>query len=149
MGVTIDDKEVAMSVLNCLPPKYDHLIVALDTMGNDTKLTLEFTKSRLMQEEQKSNERELRNPSKVKTEDAELVENSSQKNVGQLFKLQGFVGYALTSVLTYPNLELPFPALFPKFYTKLPKPVGATTTAAAVTCLHCQAPLRSGICDIC
>jgi gag-polypeptide of LTR copia-type len=83
MGVTIDD-EVAMAVLKGLPPKYDHLIVALGTMGDDTKLTLEFTKSRLMQEEQRSDERELRNPSKVKTEDAALVVNSSQKGVGHM-----------------------------------------------------------------
>jgi hypothetical protein len=48
-------------------------------MGDDTKLTLVFTKSRLMQDEQRSDERELRNPSKVKTEDAALVGNSSQK----------------------------------------------------------------------
>jgi hypothetical protein len=73
MGVTIDEEEVAMAVLNGFPPKYDHLIVALDTMGDDAKLTLEFTKRRLMQEEQRSDERELRNPSKVKTEDSALV----------------------------------------------------------------------------
>jgi hypothetical protein len=35
MRVTIDEEEVAMAVLNGLPPKYDHLIVALDTMGDD------------------------------------------------------------------------------------------------------------------
>jgi hypothetical protein len=50
MGVTFDSEEVAIEVLNGLPPKYDHLIVALDTMGDDTKLTLEFTKSLLKQE---------------------------------------------------------------------------------------------------
>jgi hypothetical protein len=53
-------------------------------MGDDAKLTLEFTKSRLMQEEQWSDERELRNPSKVKTEDAALVGNSSEKSVGHM-----------------------------------------------------------------
>jgi hypothetical protein len=71
-------------VLNGLPPKYDHLIVALDTMGDDAKLTLEFTKSRLMQEEQRSDERELRNPPKVETEDAALVGNSSEKSIGHM-----------------------------------------------------------------
>jgi hypothetical protein len=59
MDVTIDEEEVAMAVLNGLPPKYDNLIVALDTICDDTKLTLEFTKSRSMQEEQSSDEREL------------------------------------------------------------------------------------------
>jgi galactitol-specific phosphotransferase system IIB component len=38
MGVTKDDEEVAMAVLNGLPPKYDHLIVALDTMGDYGKI---------------------------------------------------------------------------------------------------------------
>jgi hypothetical protein len=37
MGVTIDDDEMAVSVLNELQPKYDHLIVVLDTMGDDAK----------------------------------------------------------------------------------------------------------------
>jgi hypothetical protein len=68
-----------LAVLNGLPPKYDHLIVALDTMGDETKLTLEFTKSRLMQEEQRSDERDLRNQSKVKTEDVALVGNPARK----------------------------------------------------------------------
>jgi gag-polypeptide of LTR copia-type len=84
MGVTIDEEEVAMAVLNGLPPKYDHLIVALDTMGDDAKLTLEFTRSRLMKEEQRSDVRGLRSPSKVKTEDAALVGNSSEKSVGHM-----------------------------------------------------------------
>jgi hypothetical protein len=48
MDVTIDEEEVAMAVMNGLPTKYDHLIVALDTMGDDAKLTLEFTESHLM-----------------------------------------------------------------------------------------------------
>jgi gag-polypeptide of LTR copia-type len=82
MGVIIDEEEVDMAVLNGFPPKYDHLIVALDTLGDDAKLTLEFTKSRLMQEEQRSDEREMRNPSNVKTEDAALVGNSRDKRVG-------------------------------------------------------------------
>jgi hypothetical protein len=60
-----------------------HPSIALDTMGDDAKLTLEFTKSRLIQE-QRSDERELRNPPKVKTEDAALVGNSSEKSVGHM-----------------------------------------------------------------
>jgi gag-polypeptide of LTR copia-type len=84
MGVTIEEEEVAMAVLNGLPPKYDHLIVALDTMGDDAKMTLEFTKIGFTQEEQKSDEHELRNPSKVKTEDASLVGNSIEKSVGYM-----------------------------------------------------------------
>jgi gag-polypeptide of LTR copia-type len=43
MDAKIDETEVAMAVLNGLPSKYDHLIVALDALGDDTKLTMEFT----------------------------------------------------------------------------------------------------------
>jgi hypothetical protein len=32
----------AMVVLNGLPSKYDHLIVALDALGDDAKLTMEI-----------------------------------------------------------------------------------------------------------
>jgi hypothetical protein len=60
MDAKIDETEVAMAVLNGLPSKYDHLIVALDALGDDTKLTMEFTKSRLLQEEQRKSERNMR-----------------------------------------------------------------------------------------
>jgi hypothetical protein len=56
----IDQTEVAMAVLKGLPSKYDHLIVALGALGDDTKLTMEFPKSRLLQEEQRKSERNLR-----------------------------------------------------------------------------------------
>ncbi len=51
----IDDKELAMAVLNGLPERFDSLICALDALWgneNDT-FTLEFVKSRLLQEEQR------------------------------------------------------------------------------------------------
>ncbi len=35
MGVEIDDKELAMAVLNGLPERFDSLICALDALGND------------------------------------------------------------------------------------------------------------------
>ena len=47
---TIDKEEVAMAVLNGLPPKYDHLIAALDALVDNAKLTVKLTNSRLMQE---------------------------------------------------------------------------------------------------
>ena len=60
MGVEVDDKEMGMAVLNGLPPRYDSLIVALDALGNEDKIfTLDFVKSRLLQEEQRSNMRDL------------------------------------------------------------------------------------------
>ena len=59
MNVDIDDKEIAMAALNGLPSTYEGLIVALDALGNDDKsFTFELVKSRLLQEEQRSNERE-------------------------------------------------------------------------------------------
>ena len=60
MGIDVDDKEVAMAVLNGLPPQYENLIVALDALGNEDKLfTLEFVKSRLLQEDERSSMRNI------------------------------------------------------------------------------------------
>ncbi len=35
MEVTIDDKEMAMAVLNGLPPRFGTIITALDAIGDD------------------------------------------------------------------------------------------------------------------
>ena len=53
MGVDIDDTEIAMTILCGLPDKYEHLIVAIDAATDDETLTMEFVKSRLLQEEQR------------------------------------------------------------------------------------------------
>ena len=46
MNVHIDDKEMAMAVLNGLPARFDSLIVALDALGNAEKVFgLDFVKS--------------------------------------------------------------------------------------------------------
>ena len=59
MKVEIDDKELAMAALNGLPSSYESLIVALDALGNDDDtFTFDLVKSRLLQEEQRANERE-------------------------------------------------------------------------------------------
>ena len=51
MSIEIDDKEIAMAVLNGLPPRFDNLIVALDALGNeDNVFGLKFVKSRLLEE---------------------------------------------------------------------------------------------------
>ena len=56
MSVEIDDKEMAMAVLNGLPSRFDSLIVALDALGNEDKVFgLDFVKSRVLQEEQREN----------------------------------------------------------------------------------------------
>ena len=55
MNVEIDDKEIAMAVLNGLPARFESLIVALDAVGSEDKMfSLEFVKSRLLQEEQRA-----------------------------------------------------------------------------------------------
>ena len=66
MGVEIDEKEMGMAVLNGLPARYDSLIVALDALGNEDKIfTLDFVKSRLLQEEQRSHMRDLNEVTKA------------------------------------------------------------------------------------
>ena len=55
MNVEIDDKEIVMAVLNGLPARFEILIVALDALGSEDKMfSLEFVKSRLLQEEQRA-----------------------------------------------------------------------------------------------
>lgn len=74
MGVEIDDKEMAMAVLNGLPERFNNLISALDALGNeDSTFSLEFVKSRLLQEEQRIRMRE--NASNTKSEASALLAN--------------------------------------------------------------------------
>ena len=66
MGVVIDDKEMGMAVLNGLPSRYDSLTVALDALGNEDRIfSLDFVKSRLLQEEQRSIMRDSEDTSKA------------------------------------------------------------------------------------
>ncbi len=54
MGVDIDDKEMAIAVLNGLLGRFNSLINALDALGNeDEAFSLDFVKSSLLQEEQR------------------------------------------------------------------------------------------------
>ena len=80
MDVDIDDKEMAMAALNGLPSTYEGLIVALDALGNDDKtFSFEMVKSRLLQEEQRANEREKIVPS---SKPSALVGVSGKSNGG-------------------------------------------------------------------
>lgn len=72
--VTIDDKEVATAVLNRLTSKYGNTITALDAVEYDSKFSLEFVKSHLLQEEPDNS---LRSDG-VKTKTV-LVHNPPQK----------------------------------------------------------------------
>jgi hypothetical protein len=72
MGVEIDGNEVAMALLNGLPDRFNGLISALDALGNEDKIfTFELVKSRLLQEEQRTDMR--MQTSIVKSEAAALV----------------------------------------------------------------------------
>ncbi len=52
MGVAIDDKEMAMAVLNGLPKRFETIITALDAIGDDDpSFTFDKVRSRLLQEE--------------------------------------------------------------------------------------------------
>lgn len=46
-----------MTVLCGLAPKFEHLIVAIDVVSDDSSLTMEFLKSHLIQEEQRLTDR--------------------------------------------------------------------------------------------
>lgn len=82
MGVTIDNGEMAMAVLNGLPDRFDSLISALDALGNDDKVfTLDFVKSRVPQEEQRMGKREKENH--IKAETAALL---ARRADGSLFR---------------------------------------------------------------
>ena len=79
LDISIDDKDVAMTVLCGLPQKYEHLIVAIDAVATDTTLTLDFVKSRLLQEEQRMQERnEVQSP-----KDAALVGSQNNSSSGR------------------------------------------------------------------
>ena len=78
MGVSIDDQEIAMTVICGLPQKYEHLIVAIDAATDDESLSLDFVKSRLLQEEQRLLERKDVKPAV----DAALVHNVHKQAVG-------------------------------------------------------------------
>ncbi len=55
MGVDIDDREIAMTALTELSPKFDNLVSALDSLcDNQNIFSLDFIKGRLLQEEQRT-----------------------------------------------------------------------------------------------
>ena len=64
MNVDVDDKEMAIAVLNGLPARFENLTVALDALGTDDKMfSLEFVKSPLLQEEQRADMKDKTPPS--------------------------------------------------------------------------------------
>ena len=78
MDAHVDDAEIAMTILNGLPEQYSNLIVALDALGNDQAFTIDFVKSRLLQEEQRSKHRLEASKSSTKSGASALVGSTSQ-----------------------------------------------------------------------
>ena len=78
MDAYVDDAETAMAILNGLPEQYSNLIVALDALGNDQACTIDFVKSRLLQEEQHSKHRLGASTSSIKSGASALLGNVSQ-----------------------------------------------------------------------
>lgn len=79
MDVTVDDQEIAMTVLCGLPQKYEHLIFAIDAATDDKSLTLDYVKSRLLQEEQRMVDRIDVKPAR----DAALVNERTSERGGR------------------------------------------------------------------
>ena len=78
MGVTVDDQEMAMALLNGLPDRFDSLISALDALADDQELfTFEFVKSRCQQEEQRHIKRD--EDTHKKSESAALLATRSKE----------------------------------------------------------------------
>ena len=71
MNVDSDDKEIGMAVLNGLPARFESLIVALDALGSEDKMfSLEFVKTRLLQEEQRA---EMKNKTSSSNKDSAFM----------------------------------------------------------------------------
>lgn len=66
MGVAIDEKEMAMAVLNGLPDRFQSIITALDAIGDDDdSFTFDKVRSRLLQEEIRSQIRGVRDSTRA------------------------------------------------------------------------------------
>ena len=77
MDTDVEDQEIAMTVLCGLSSKFENLIVAIDAVTDENKLTLEFVKSRLLQEEQRISDR---SPGSISADSA-LVNNTIDRNI--------------------------------------------------------------------
>lgn len=90
MGVSIDDKEMAMAVLNGLPERFQSIITALDAIGDgDESFTLDKVRSCLLQEERRSS---LRESCSSNSEAAALMNNSIPLNSKRSGKKCTFCG---------------------------------------------------------
>ena len=77
MGVDIDDKEMAMAVLNGLPSSFQTLITALDAIGDeDPTFTFDKVRSLLLQEERRA---AILKPGSSSTDTAALLSKSGKQ----------------------------------------------------------------------
>lgn len=84
MDVEIDDKELAMAVLNGLPPRFGTIITALDAIGDeDESFTFDKVKSRLLQEEKRAS---LRSTADTVARPSALVQTTSDQRRGPVWK---------------------------------------------------------------
>lgn len=78
MGVDIDDKEMAMAVLNGLPSSFQTLITALDAIGDeDPTFTFDKVRSLLLQEERRA---AILKPGSSSTDTAALFSKSGKQS---------------------------------------------------------------------
>lgn len=82
MDVVVSEEDVAMTLLRGFSSRFEHLIVAIDTLSVEGGLNLDFVKSRLIQEEQRMSDRDV---SGTSTTDAALVHNPRALNRGRKF----------------------------------------------------------------
>lgn len=75
MESSLSDQDLSMTVLSGLSSRFEHLIVAIDAAAYDSKLTMDFAKSRLLQEEQRMTYLTPEHSSR----DSALVNGSSNK----------------------------------------------------------------------
>ena len=77
MGVIIDDKEMAMAVLNGLPSSFQTLITALDAIGDeDPTFTFDKVRSLLLQEERRAS---ILKPGSSSSDSAALLSRSGKQ----------------------------------------------------------------------
>lgn len=80
MDVAIDDKELAMAVLNGLPSRFGTIITALDAIGDDDdSFSFDKVRSRLLQEEKRW---ATRSRSQFSNRTSALLRSSSEEDTG-------------------------------------------------------------------
>lgn len=80
MDVELSEQDVSMTLLSGLPSRFEHLIVAIDTLSDEDALRLDFVKSRLMREEQRMSDHDISLPSSSDFALVHYPKNSNRSN---------------------------------------------------------------------